>query len=229
MDSNTKNFNWVPQAYFFDFEGTLVTFEWKLKEGIKTVLKQIELIGYPPYLFGENPSYVDIYNIASDISEKNNSKNIINIVSNVFDQFDNDALSRWKLYPDTKETLQKLKTKNVPLGLVSNVGSSAIASAIESLEISEIFDIVITRDEVNRLKPNPSGLLIATKSLKIDPRFILFTGDSYDDLGAAKAARIKSCYLSGGQDKINKFGKRKPDFIIQNLKELIYFSASRLE
>ena len=33
--------------------------------------------------------------------------------------------------------------------------------------------------------------------------------------------------LSGGQDKIKNSGKRKPDFIIQNLKELIYFSASK--
>ena len=107
------------------------------------------------------------------------------------------------------------------MGLVTNVGSKAINSAIKKLELDDIFEIVITRNHVSRLKPDPEGLLMAANSLKIDPDSILFTGDSYDDLGAAKAANMKSCYLSGGQDEINADDGIQPDFIINRLKELI--------
>ena len=213
--------DWEPEAYLFDFEGTLVTFEWNLTKGISAILNEIELIGYSMNLFEGSPSYVDIHKVASVISEHDDESTIMNIISEVFDQFDADALSRWKLYKDAKQTLNKLKNNGKLLGLVSNVGSKAINSAINKLGLDDIFEIVITRNHVSRLKPDPEGLLMAANSLKIDPDSILFTGDSYDDLGAAKAANMKSCYLSGGQDEINVDAGIQPDFIINRLKELI--------
>ena len=213
--------DWEPEAYLFDFECTLVTFEWNLTKGISAILNEIELIGYSMNLFEGSPSYVDIHKVASVISEHDDESTIMNIISEVFDQFDADALSRWKLYKDAKQTLNKLKKNGKLLGLVSNVGSKAINSAINKLELDDIFEIVITRNHVSRLKPDPEGLLMAANSLKIDPDSILFTGDSYDDLGAAKTANMKSCYLSGGQDEINVDDGIQPDFIINRLKELI--------
>ena len=213
--------DWEPEAYLFDFEGTLVTFEWNLTKGISIILNEIELIGYSMNLFDGSPSYVDIHKVASVISEQDDESTIMNVIAEVHDQFDADALSRWKLYKDAKQTLNKLKNNGKLLGLVTNVGSKAINSAIKKLELDDIFEIVITRNHVSRLKPDPVGLLMAANSLKIDPDSILFTGDSYDDLGAAKAANMKSCYLSGGQDKINADDGIQPDFIINRLKELI--------
>ena len=213
--------DWEPEAYLFDFEGTLVTFEWNLTKGISIILNEIELIGYSMNLFDGSPSYVDIHKVASVISEQDDESTIMNVIAEVFDQFDADALSRWKLYKDAKQTLNKLKNNGKLLGLVTNVGSKAINSAINKLELDDIFEIVITRNHVSRLKPDPEGLLMAANSLKIDPDSILFTGDSYDDLGAAKAANMKSCYLSGGQDEINANDGIQPDFIINRLKELI--------
>ena len=213
--------DWEPEAYLFDFEGTLVTFEWNLTKGISIILNEIELIGYSMNLFDGSPSYVDIHKVASVISEQDDESTIMNVIAEVHDQFDADALSRWKLYKDAKQTLNKLKNNGKLLGLVTNVGSKAINSAIKKLELDDIFEIVITRNHVSRLKPDPEGLLMAANSLKIDPDSILFTGDSYDDLGAAKAANMKSCYLSGGQDKINADYGIQPDFIINRLKELI--------
>ena len=213
--------DWAPEAYLFDFEGTLVTFEWNLTKGRSAILNKIELIGYPMNLFDRSSSYVDIHKVASVISEQDDESTLMNVIAEVFDQFDADALSRWKLYKDAKQTLNKLKNNGKLLGLVSNVGSKAINSAINKLELDDIFEIVITRNHVSRLKPDPEGLLMAANSLKIDPDSILFTGDSYDDLGAAKAANMKSCYLSGGQDEINVDDGIQPDFIINRLKELI--------
>ena len=221
MDSNTNRLDWEPEAYLFDFEGTLVTFEWNLSIGVKTVLNQIESIGYSMNLFDSSPSYVDIYKVASVISERDDESTIMNVIDEVFDQFDAAALSRWELYKDAKHTLNKLKNNGNLLGLVSNIGSKAIYSAIKKLGLNDIFEIVITRDHVRKLKPDPEGLVMAVNSLKIDPDSILFTGDSYDDLGAAKAANMKSCYLSGGQDEINVNDGIQPDFIINRLKELI--------
>jgi phosphoglycolate phosphatase len=150
--------DWEPEAYLFDFEGTLVTFEWNLTKGISTILNEIELIGYSMNLFDGSPSYVDIHKVASVISEQDDESTIMNVIAEVFDQFDADALSRWKLYKDAKQTLNKLKNNGKLLGLVSNVGSKAINFAIKKLKLDDIFEIVITRNHVSRLKPDPEGL-----------------------------------------------------------------------
>ncbi len=57
-----KKLDWEPKVFLFDFEGTLVTFEWKLKEGIKASLKEIASNGYSLQKLKRNPSYVDIHN-----------------------------------------------------------------------------------------------------------------------------------------------------------------------
>ena len=97
MDSNTKWHDWEPEAYLFDFEGTLVNFEWNLSIGVKTVLNRIESIGYSMNLFDSSLSYVDIYKVASVISERDDESTIMNVIDEVFNQFDADALSRWEL------------------------------------------------------------------------------------------------------------------------------------
>ena len=45
----------------FDFEGTLVDFQWKLDEAIYEVISTLENAGYPSNLFGINPSYTHIF------------------------------------------------------------------------------------------------------------------------------------------------------------------------
>ena len=79
--------DWEPEAYLFDFEGTLVTFEWNLTKGISTILNEIELIGYSMNLFDGSRSYVDIHKVASIISEQDDESTIMNVIAEVFDSF----------------------------------------------------------------------------------------------------------------------------------------------
>jgi len=218
-----KKLDWEPKAFLFDFEGTLVTFEWNLKEGIKATLKEITSNGYSLQKLKKNPSYVDIHNFVSEIKEQNEKSTLFNNINNIFDQYDEDALSRWTLSPGAKSTIKNLKKKKIPVGLVTNVGLTAIQGAIISLGLENLFDIIITRNDLSRLKPNPEGLIKASSTLKIDMESILFVGDSFDDLGAAHSAGIKSCYIAGGQDILAIDYPIKPLFTIDSLHDLINY------
>ena len=119
---------------------------------------------------------------------------IKNIISSTYDNYDLDALSRWNLYPDTVEVLDRLGGDGYKLGLVTNIGQVALSTALDKFDLTERFDIVVSRNDVARLKPDPGGLFIALDRLNTTADQVIFIGDSVNDIEAAAAAGIFSCF-----------------------------------
>jgi phosphoglycolate phosphatase len=71
---------------------------------------------------------------------------------------------------------------------------------MEKLGLSDLIQVVISRDDVSRIKPHPEGLLTAAKALDVAPGEALFIGDSRNDVGAARSAGMLAGYLRGGED-----------------------------
>lgn len=72
------------------------------------------------------------------------------------------------------------------MGLVTNIGEYAIVKALKLFDLQEFFDVLITRNHVKFLKPNPEGLNLAMEKLDTTPRQVIFVGDSVNDIEAAE-------------------------------------------
>ncbi|MDP7037132.1 MAG: hypothetical protein QF453_04285, partial [Candidatus Marinimicrobia bacterium] len=75
----------------FDFEGTLVDFQWQLDQAVSEVIVALENAGYPSSLFGINPSYTHIFNKSIELdpcAKDIQSSKILSIVSSIFDSYD---------------------------------------------------------------------------------------------------------------------------------------------
>ena len=212
----------------FDFEGTLVDFQWKLEEAIYEVISTLENAGYPSNLFGINPSYTHIFNKSIELvpcAKDIQSSKILSIVSSIFDFYDSDALTRWQLHPHTIEVLNELKEDSFKLGLVTNIGERAILKALDKFKLSKIFDVIITRNDVTRLKPDPEGLNSAIEKLNENTKKIVFVGDSYNDIEAARKAGIFSCYLVGGENAQTKNSITEADYEITSIIHLLTYCS----
>jgi phosphoglycolate phosphatase len=205
-------------AVFFDFEGTVVDFQWQLAEAVNKTLTSLELAGFSRDLYGSNPGYASIYNQTVELTIEGNAA--IKIVDSIYDLYDQDALTRWQRYDDTIDLLSDLKQKKYPLGLISNVGRAALMAALEKLSILSYFNVVTSRDEMTRIKPAPEGLLAAAQTLQLAPDRVLFVGDSRNDVMATHAAGMKSCYLVGGEDTPEQLASLSPNLTIRKLSEL---------
>ena len=211
------------EAVLFDFEGTLVDFQWQLEQAVSEIIISLEKAGYPPDLFGIDPSYAHIYNKSMELTlceDDIQSLMIKNIISSTYDNYDLDALSRWNLYPDTIEVLDRLGGDGYKLGLVTNIGQVALSTALGRFDLTERFDIIISRNDVARLKPDPEGLFIALDRLNSAADEAIFIGDSVNDIDAASAAGIFSCYLSGGENSSTTGVNFVADYEIQSLNQL---------
>jgi phosphoglycolate phosphatase len=98
-----------------------------------------------------------------------------------------------KLFPDTMSTLRTLRSRGIRMAIVTNTSMQAAQSILANHSLSEYFDVVITRDSVAQLKPDPQGVLLAIEQLQ--ERNTFFVGDMPIDTEAAGRAGIKSILI----------------------------------
>ena len=208
----------------FDFEGTLVDFQWQLEPAVAETLETLSKAGFGRQFYGEKPGYAHLYNHTLDLTEQGkgemSSASAKSLIDTIYDRYDADALTRWNLYPDTLEMLVKLRDMGFKTGLVSNVGKVSLGAAMDKLMLSPLLQVVVSRNDVSRLKPHPEGLLTAAKALDVGPGEVLFIGDSRNDVGAARRAGMLAGYLRGGEDSPEAMALFPADLELDELRQL---------
>ena len=208
----------------FDFEGTLVDFQWQLEPAVNETLEALSKTGLKPEWYGEKPGYAHIYNHTLDLlaqgKGQGSSGTAAAFVDTIYDRYDADALTRWNLYPDTLEMLGKLRNQGFKMALVSNVGKTSLLAAMEKLGLSDMIQVVISRNDVSRIKPHPEGLLAAAKALDVASGEALFIGDSRNDVSAARHAGMLAGYLRGGEDSPENMALFPADIELDKLLQL---------
>ena len=100
--------------------------------------------------------------------------------------------------PGARELLRYLAERRVPFAIATSGARHTAGSAIELLELGDDVPIV-TRDLVERAKPDPHLFLAAAQLLGVRPQESFVVGDSVWDLLAAQRAGAHGVgLLSGG-------------------------------
>lgn len=122
-------------------------------------------------------------------------------------------------FKDTFSTLNYFKKKGFKLVLVSNNSKSDILMLLKQAKINKkMFSAIIGEDQVKRPKPFPDELLKVQKKLR--KKVMCFVGDTFQDIQAAKSAKVISILVKTGP-RSSSLAKIKPDFTIKTLKDLI--------
>lgn len=124
-----------------------------------------------------------------------------------------------KALPYVKSTLKELK-KHYKLAIVSNSNKININYLLKGAKINKnLFDIIITVDNVKKPKPSPEEIFKAEKLTKSKTLYLI--GDSIYDILTAKNAKRKSIIiLKDSHTPIKELKKLKPDYILKNFKSL---------
>ncbi|HAP31513.1 MAG TPA: hypothetical protein DCQ14_00435 [Firmicutes bacterium] len=201
-----------------DWEGTLVDFQWDLAGAVAETTALLQAKNIPASFTGLD--YAAIYNL---IQEKSlqwgfGDGSLLALIDDLYDRYDLDAASRWNACEGLDETLQALK--GYKLALVSNVGRKAIDRMLIKFGILGRFGLVLTRNDILRLKPDPWGILEAMTWAGAGPDETMHIGDSLSDLFAARRAGVKSGIVLGGQDTAEMLLQEKPDLVLEKLSHL---------
>jgi HAD superfamily hydrolase (TIGR01549 family) len=139
----------------------------------------------------------------------------------IYDRFDEDAFMRWSLRDGSEDFLSALKTNGIKIGLVSNVGRKALEKALLKLDLHQFFDVVVSRNDVQFMKPSGEGLSLALSRLQVIKDKALYVGDSLDDIQAAKATGVKVIIIMGKENSKAELLSAGPDQLIRHFDELL--------
>jgi 2-haloalkanoic acid dehalogenase type II len=92
------------------------------------------------------------------------------------------------VYPEVKDSLQRLKQMGLKLGLVTRGYELDIEQILPRACLEEFFDVCVGSDTTGRKKSKPEGFKYALKQLGVKPEEAIFVGDNLelDYFGAQK-------------------------------------------
>ncbi len=121
-----------------------------------------------------------------------------------------------QVYPDTVPTLEWLKGEGYKLGVVTS-GPRYQRLKLKLAGLLDYFDVVVTRDDVNAIKPEARIFLYALERLEVEPSDALMVGDSLSqDVYGAKNVGMLAVWINRNGDK----GYNMADYEIGTLHEL---------
>ena len=152
------------EAMLFDFEGTLVDFQWRLSEAVEETLKMLSEMGLPKESI-QSRKYSTLMPEAMQMAAEIGLPpgRVRERIGLVYDRYDEDALTRWSLRPQVKDFLSALRAKGISTALVSNVGGKTLSKATSKLGIEGYFDFLVSRNDVVNPKPSPEGIHMALR------------------------------------------------------------------
>jgi FMN phosphatase YigB (HAD superfamily) len=129
------------------------------------------------------------------------------------------------LLEGAKENLAFLKKNHVKLIVASDADSEVLFKELQLLKIYDFFDEFIVSNKVGAYKPSDLFVKEAKKHCtKFKKSSIYFVGDSKSDVMTAKKLGVNSILMSSSE----KAKETEPDYVFNNLNELLVFWVKRL-
>eukprot|EP00300_Choanocystis_sp_HF-7_P033188 c45484_g1_i1.p1 GENE.c45484_g1_i1~~c45484_g1_i1.p1 ORF type:complete len:527 (-),score=112.97 c45484_g1_i1:13-1593(-) len=129
-----------------------------------------------------------------------------------------------QLQPRLHELIEHLKRRGIKLGLFTLSGYKGVDAFLAASGISrDIFDPIVTREDMLIRKPDPSVVLNVCQSWNLHPSSVLVVGDSWKDITCGTGAGCHTCLVGAsqaGNDGSGPLTECSPDFIVSGLGEI---------
>ena len=125
------------------------------------------------------------------------------------------------VYPGIPDLISGLQSAGVILSVCTASDARMTKTTLEGSGLGDMFSILITADDVSRLKPDPEGLSRATVLMGGRPELTVYLGDSVRDIEASRRAGISSAAVLWGFGDEGQLRAQNPDFILRDPTEAL--------
>lgn len=124
------------------------------------------------------------------------------------------------VYPDIQEVLRRLR-RRAKLGVVTSKLRAGAERGLKLVGLFELFDVIVSADEVEHPKPHPEPVETALERLGSSPSRSIFIGDSPHDIASGRGAGVKTAGVLWGPFERDELAKASPDFLLDAPKKIL--------
>ena len=104
-------------------------------------------------------------------------------------------IERVKPYDPVVNFAKNCKAKGKPIAVASGGVKETVVMTMNQIGITDLFDVIVTQDDVKNSKPAPDLFLLAAERMNIKPNKCLVFEDSQLGIEAANKAGMKSVFV----------------------------------
>ena len=182
-------------AVLFDLDGTLIDTANDIIWAIYVLCVELNKPLADVNLLKDNVSFglEKILGVALNVNPEDLSDIELKKLKNRFKElYKQSSFVSSKLFPGLNSIITKIKRRGLKIGVVTNKTLEFAVPNLEKVNLSSKIDCLVTSDMVPKPKPSPDSVLLAIKTLQVDPKDCLFIGDAEQDILAGNAAGVKT-------------------------------------
>ena len=131
-----------------------------------------------------------------------------------------DLYKKLSPYPEVEECLKGLKNKKIKIAILSNGTPDLLKGLVESNNIQNYFDDILSIESVGIYKPDSKVYEIPIKIYNCKPENICFMSSNTWDVSGGGVFGYNAVWVNRFNKVFDKLSY-KPKFVINNLKELL--------
>ena len=129
-----------------------------------------------------------------------------------------EAAAEAQMYPEVPELLRWLRKRGVKVAIVTRNCRAAVDRILAENPL--VYDVLLTRDEVTAVKPDPGHLLAALRLLGVEPQQTLMVGDHPMDVQVGRAVGTRTAAVLTGAGSPERFSEVQPDLMLTQVGDL---------
>ncbi|MAU41798.1 MAG: phosphoglycolate phosphatase [Kordiimonas sp.] len=210
------------RAVLFDLDGTLVDTSGDLRAALNYVLQKINRPimdeSHVRHLTGHGAKALlerglrDSGGLPEDI-------HMDELLNDFLSYYRNNLTVHSHFFPGAEAALKQLQDHGIALAVCTNKPHQLALQLLSELAGTDYFQTIKGREAVSIPKPDKAHLLEALAALQCNPDDTVMIGDSYNDIEAARRARIASIAVDFGYSNV-PVSTLKPDAIISSYNDL---------
>lgn len=205
------------KALVFDCDGTLVEatldFARMKREALATMAEHIELPA------DQDKKLMEILEGLEDEHGKDALRPVRAAVLETVRRLEMEAATRSSIFPYVRPMLAACRRLGIRTGIVTRNCREAVRIVFP--DVDEHFACLVTRDDVDKVKPDPGHLLRALEILQVAPEECLMCGDHPMDIIVGKRVGAFTAGLATGEAEFGDLVAEQPDYCVHNGHELM--------
>lgn len=132
-------------------------------------------------------------------------------------------------FDGVSETLNLLKAAGLKMAIVSSKKRGSLMKGLKKLGTQNVFDTIISADDVKEPKPDPEPILLALQQLGATKEEALMIGDNSHDILGGRNAGVRTAGVAWSAKGEQFLATFKPDFMLQHISDLLDITGAAVK